>query len=138
MKFRRKVGDNCVANNVDNLIPNSERTKEERIEIARAGGIASGEARRQKATMLSVLEKVLDEQDKESGLTHRELATLGLVKGAEQGIAKNYEILQNLIERKEKKDEENDIYVVIPAKDIASQFSDINRAIDDREYREYY
>ena len=127
-----------MANNVDNLIPFSERTEEEQREIARQGGKASGEARRQKATMLSVLEKVLDEQDKESGLTHRELATLGLVKGAEQGIAKNYEILQNLIERKEKKDEENDIYVVIPAKDIASQFCDVNRAIDDRDYREYY
>ena len=30
------------------------------------------------------------------------------------------------------------IFVTIPAKDIASQFSDINRAIDDRDYREYY
>lgn len=123
----------------DNLIPfTSEQNREEAKKNGQKGGIASGEARRKKATMLSVLEKVLDEQDKESGLTHRELATLGLVKGAEQGIAKNYEILQSLIERKEKKDEENDIYVVIPAKDIASQFSDINRSIDDREYREYY
>ena len=138
MKFRRKVGDNCVANNPENLVSLADRTTEEKRAIAIKGGKASGEARRQKATMLSVLEKVLDEQDKESGLTHRELATLGLVKGAEQGIAKNYEILQSLIEKKEKKDEENDIYVVIPAKDIASQFSDINRAIDDRDYREYY
>lgn len=131
-----------MANKNDNLMPiqevNARKTREERIESARKAGIASGEAKRKKATMLSVLEKVLDEQDKESGLTHRELATLGLVKGAEQGIAKNYEILQNLIERKEKKDEENDIFVVIPAKDIASQFSDINRDIDDREHREYY
>lgn len=127
-----------MANNVDNLIPNSERTKEERIEIARAGGIASGESRRQKATMLSVLEKVLDETDKASGLTHRELATLGLVKGAEQGIAKNYEILQGLIEKKERKDEEQNIFITLPAKDIASQFVDVNRAIDDRDYREFY
>ena len=127
-----------MANNVDNLIPFNERSKEEARELGKKGGIASGEARRQKATMLSVLEKVLDEHDKESGLTHRELATLGLVKGAEQGIAKNYEILQNLIERKEKKDEENDIFIVLPAKDIASQFTDINRAIDDRDYREFY
>lgn len=126
-----------MANN-QNLVSLATRTQQERTEIARKGQIASTEAKRQKATMLSVLEKVLDEKDKDSGLTHRELATLGLVKGAEQGIAKNYEILQNLIERKEKKDEENNIYVVIPAKDIASSFSDINRAIDDREYREYY
>lgn len=126
-----------MANN-ENLVSLATRPQWERTEIARKGQIASTEAKRQKATMLSVLEKVLDEQDKESGLTHRELATLGLVKGAEQGIAKNYEILQSLIERKEKKDEENDIFVVLPAKDIASQFCDINRAIDDREYREFY
>lgn len=30
------------------------------------------------------------------------------------------------------------IFVTIPAKDIASSFSDINRSIDDRDYREYY
>ena len=116
----------------------TERTEEEQKEIAIMGGKASGKARREKATMLSVLEKVLDEKDIKSGLTHRELATLGLVKGAEQGIAKNYEILQTLIERKEKKDEQDDIFIVIPAKDVASSFTDINRAIDDREYREYY
>ena len=127
-----------MANNVDNLIPFTERTKEEQRKIAIQGGKASGEARRQKATMLSVLEKVLDEQDKESGLTHRELATLGLVKGAEQGIAKNYEILQNLIERKEKKDEEQNITIELPAKDVASQFTDVYRSILDRDYREYY
>ena len=47
--------------NEQNLIPNFERTPSERQEIARKGGIASGEARRKKATMLSVLEKTLDE-----------------------------------------------------------------------------
>ena len=34
--------------NPQNIIPNSERTPEERKAIARAGGIASGEARRRK------------------------------------------------------------------------------------------
>lgn len=37
--------------NADNLIPNSERTPEELREMARKGGIASGEARRRKKTM---------------------------------------------------------------------------------------
>ena len=36
------------------------------------------------------------------------------------------------------KQDNNLMIINIPAKDIASQFSDINRAIDDREYREYY
>ena len=36
------------------------------------------------------------------------------------------------------KQESNGTIIVIPARDIASSFSDINRSIDDREYREYY
>ena len=124
--------------NEQNLISLADRTTKEKREIGIMGGKASGEARRKKATMLSVLQKVLDEKDKESGLTHRELATIGLVKGAEQGIAKNYEILQGLMEKGEKKEEENNIIIVIPARDIARSFVDINRSIDDREYREYY
>lgn len=130
-----------MAKKEDNLIPFNERSENEVRELAKKGGIASGEVRRKKATMLSVLEKVLDEipkEDNEYGLTHRELATLGLVKGAENGNPKNYELLNALIEKKEQKDAESDIFVVLPAKDIASNFSDINRAIDDRDYREFY
>lgn len=37
--------------NADNLVPNSERTPEYRQEVARAGGIASGKARREQKTM---------------------------------------------------------------------------------------
>lgn len=40
-----------MANNEENLIPLSERTKSEQREIARQGGINSGKARRQKRTM---------------------------------------------------------------------------------------
>lgn len=127
-----------MANNVENLVSLADRTTEEKRKIAIKGGKASGEARRQKATMLSVLEKVLDETDKESGLTHRELATLGLVKGAEQGIAKNYEILQNLIEQKEKQNQNERVIIYIPAKDIGKAFADLNRDIDDRKHFEYW
>ena len=124
--------------NSQNLVSLATRTQQERTEIARKGQIASTEAKRQKATMLSVPEKVLDATEENTGLTHRELATLGLVKGAEDGNGKNYEIIQQLMEKKEQKDSEQNIIVVIPAKDIASCFSDINRAIDDRDYREFY
>lgn len=130
-----------MANNVDNLIPNSERTKEERIEIARAGGIASGEARRQKATMLSVLEKMLDEvpiKDNEGGLTNRELATLGLIKGARQGNSKNYEIIQDLMEQKERQNENERAIIYIPAKDLGKAYVDLNRDIDERRHYEYW
>lgn len=41
---------------IDNLIPNCERTAEKRKEIATAGGIASGEARRRKRTLRQIAE----------------------------------------------------------------------------------
>lgn len=127
--------------NIENLVYDKgfdSRTTEEQSEIARQGGIASGIARREKATMLSTLEKLLDETNNKSGKTYRELATLGLIKGAVNGSANNYKIIQEAMERKEKKDEEENIEVCIPARDISSSFADINRSIDDREYREYY
>lgn len=45
---------------LQNLIPNSERTKEELQEITRKGGIASGEARRDKKEMREWLELALE------------------------------------------------------------------------------
>ena len=122
----------------ENLIPFSERSEAEARELGQKGGIASGKARREKATMLSMLEKVLDETNVKTGKTYRELATLGLIKGAANGSAQNYKIIQEAIERKEKREEEQNVFIVLPAKDVASSFTDINRAIDDREYREYY
>ena len=118
----------------DNLIPQAHVLT---VEEASRGGIASGEARRKKATMLSVLESTLDKQNAE-GLTYRELATLGLIKGAMKGYSENYKVINQLMEQKEKKDEESNIIITIPAKDICSSFVDINRQIDDRKYREYY
>ena len=119
------------------LIPFNQLTEEEQKRLARMGGKASGEARRKKATMLSVLEKTLDETNAK-GITYRELVTLGLIKGAVNGSSKNYEIINALMTDKEKKDENSEIVISIPARDIAKSFTDINRSIDDREYREYY
>lgn len=84
-----------MANNgQDNLIPLNERTKEEQREIARQGGIASGKARQEKATMKKTLELLLDEvakvEDNDEKLTYRQLATIGLLKGAIEGKAENY------------------------------------------------
>lgn len=123
--------------NPENLVSLADRTTSEKREIAIKGGKASGEARRKKATMLSVLEDTLDKKNA-SGVSYRELTTLGLIKGAMNGSSKNYEIIQKLMEKKERADEESNLEVIIPARDIASQFVDINRAIDDRDYREYY
>jgi PBSX family phage terminase large subunit len=124
--------------NLENLVPfTSDQDREEAAKNGRKGGIASGEARRKKATMLSVLADTLD-QTNAKGLTYRELATLGLIKGAANGNARNYEIIQGLMESKERKEELESINIAIPGKDIASSFVDINRDIDERGHREYY
>ena len=80
------------------------------LEEQKKGGIASGKARREKATMLQTLEQCLNATNNK-GQTYKELATLGLIKGAVNGSSKNYEIIQQLMERKERKDEEQNIYV---------------------------
>ena len=80
----------------DNLIPFSERSKEEAREMGKKGGIASGKARKEKATMKKTLEMLLDEKNKE-GKTYRELSTLGLIKGAVDGKAENYKIILQLL-----------------------------------------
>lgn len=65
-------------------------------EDQRAGGIASGKARREKATMKKTLEMLLDEKNNK-GITYRELTTLGLIKGATQGKADNYKTILALL-----------------------------------------
>ncbi len=84
--------------NIENL---RVLTSEEAREIGRKGGIRSGEARREKATMKATLEMLLNSTHK-SGKTYRELATLGLLQGAMKGNAQNYRtILETLGELKQ-------------------------------------
>ena len=81
-------------------VPNSEatqfRTGEEQAEIARKGGIASGEARRQKATFRKTLEMLLDEKGK-NGKTYREMIMLGQIKSAIDGKAENFKTILALL-----------------------------------------
>lgn len=65
-------------------------------EEARKGGIRSGEVRKEKATMKKALEMLLDEKNGK-GKTYRELATLGLIKGAIDGKADNYKTIVALL-----------------------------------------
>lgn len=46
---------------IDNLIPQSERTKDEQRRIARQGGVASGKSRRKRKLIADALRTVLDE-----------------------------------------------------------------------------
>ena len=80
----------------ENLIPMSERSKEEVREIATKGGINSGKVRKEKATMRKTLEMLLEEKNAK-GITYKELATLGLIKGAVKGNAMNYKTIVELL-----------------------------------------
>lgn len=83
-----------MATGEDNLVPMNKRTKEEQREIATMGGIASGKVRKEKATMKETLRQMLEEiGDIENNLTYKQLATLGLLKGAIQGNATNYKTI---------------------------------------------
>ncbi len=77
------------------------RTTEEQREIARKGGIASGIARKEKATMKETLKQMLEEvadiEGNDNKLTYRQLATLGLIKGSIQGKADNYKTILEAI-----------------------------------------
>ena len=75
-----------MAKREDNLRPGEYKLT---LEEQKAGGIASGKARREKATMKKTLEMLLDTTSK-NGQTFRELATLGLIKGAIKGNGNNY------------------------------------------------
>lgn len=44
-----------MANNIENLVPQNKRTKEEQREIAKKGGVASGKARRRKRAMKDII-----------------------------------------------------------------------------------
>lgn len=61
----------------DNLIPQSERTKEEQRKIATKGGIASGEARRKKKLIKEQLELLLSLPLKDEN-AKRKLEQLGI------------------------------------------------------------
>lgn len=69
---------------------------EKQREIASMGGKKSGEVRREKATMKKVLMDMLEETNAK-GLSYKQLATLGLIKGAIKGNAQNYKTILEAI-----------------------------------------
>ena len=84
----------------EDLIPMSERTKEEQKRIATMGGKASGKARQEKKTMRETLRLMLEEIPKENnpyGLSYKQLATLGLIKGSIEGNNANYKTIMETI-----------------------------------------
>ena len=61
-----------------NLIPQSERTKNEQREIARMGGIASGKARREKQKTQQILADLVSIKNKDLASFEKEAKKMGL------------------------------------------------------------
>jgi hypothetical protein len=82
----------------ENLIPLNERTKEEQREIARMGGIASGKARQEKKLLKELLEDALSKGTE----TDNEYIniTLALIKEANKGNVKAYEVIRDTLGQK--------------------------------------
>lgn len=86
-----------------NLIPQSERTKEEQREIARQGGIASGRARAEKRDLRRALEALLEKEytDKNGNkLTGTEAITVKLFEQAMKGNIRAFETLRDTVGQK--------------------------------------
>lgn len=101
--------------NIENLKPCEYKLSQEE---AKKGGINSGIARKEKATMRKTLEMLVDEIAKIDGnddkLTYKQLATLGLIKGAIDGKADNYKtMLETLGELQENKSNTPEININI-------------------------
>lgn len=89
--------------NEDNLIPNSERTKAEREEIARLGGIASGRARRAKKELKECLTELLDREYSGSDgrvMSGAELVSVKLFMKARDGDIRAFEVLRDTVGQK--------------------------------------
>lgn len=82
----------------NNLIPQSERTKEEQREIARKGGQASGRSRRRKKDLAQALQILLDKKyiDKAGNkITGTEAIATKLFEQAMKGNIKAFETIRS-------------------------------------------
>ncbi len=80
--------------NEQNLIPNSERTPSELREMARNGGLASGEARRKRKTLKEELLLMLSEGETQQSVT------IALIEKAMSGDTKAFEVIRDTIGEK--------------------------------------
>lgn len=87
-----------IVANEQNLRPGEYKLT---LEEQKKGGIASGKARKEKATMKKVLEQMLEEvadvKGNDNNLTYKQLATLGLIKGSIEGNSSNYKTILEVI-----------------------------------------
>ena len=134
--------------NPQNLVPQAHVLT---VEEASKGGKKSGQVRSFKSAMKKMLsfdipEGQVKEKFKQIGLDDDELILQNVIvykqiQNAMNGDVKSAQFCRDTCGEyigAQEEVVEDDTIISIPAKDIASSFSDLNRAIDDREYREYY
>jgi hypothetical protein len=81
--------------NEENLIPFSERSKEEARTLGRKGGINSGKSRRQRKTLKEELLLLLAEGDTQKNIS------VALIQQALEGNTKAFEVIRDSIGEKQ-------------------------------------
>lgn len=116
-------------NNKENLIPTNRRSKEEARELGRKGGIASGEARREKRAMRELLEMALEKKCVKGDITNKEESAAQLAKKMAEGDLKAIEVgLKVLGEYEQKVKVEGDmrsVQVIVEDTDTARKLTEI-------------
>lgn len=116
-------------NNEENLIPTNRRSKEEARELGRKGGIASGEARREKRAMRELLEIALAAKCARGDITNKEESAAQLAKKMAEGDLKAIEVgLKVIGEYEQKVKVEGDmrsVQVIVEDAETARKLSEI-------------
>lgn len=142
--------------NEKNLIQNSSRGLLEKKEINRKGQKKAQEVIRQKKTMKNTMQMILA-LNIPTQEAKNELINIGipeedaniqsgiLIEQTKKALCGNIDSAKfcrdtagEFIGAEEEKETDERTIVYIPAKDMCKSFVDINRMIDDREYREFY
>ena len=89
-----KMTESRHENSLKNLIPVTQRTKNEAREISRAGGIASGVARRQRKTLREQLLLMLEDGNVQENLC------VALIDKAQEGDTKAFQIIRDTVGEK--------------------------------------
>ena len=88
--------------NDQNLIPISSRSPRERSEIGRKGAEVTNRIKKEKKTLKQELEALLEIIDKEDGKTYQEKISFAMIKKANDGDTKAYEVIRDTIGQKPK------------------------------------
>ena len=116
--------------NEQNLIPLNEQSKSKQREIQSQGGIASGQARREKRDIRRALEMLLEKEYKDkagNSLTGTEAISAKLFEQAMKGNIRAFETLRDTVGQKpvDKVEMKTDMNIKASAERLRDMFADI-------------